>query len=118
MGGPGSGSPVHFHNDAINYNVYGTKLWTLLPPPHAIYSRRHASVDLVQVQAEAAAANRTAMRCVQRAGDLLYVPDGWAHGVLNLGATVGWANSFFAPQHKFVMPPHHFHHGGKLFRTL
>ena len=46
--------------------------------------------------------NNFTHRCVQRAGDLLYVPDGWAHGVLNLGATVGWANSFFGPQRKKV----------------
>ena len=37
---------MHFHNDATNYLVYGAKLWTLLPPPAAVYSRRHASVDV------------------------------------------------------------------------
>jgi hypothetical protein len=46
VGGPRSGSPVHFHNDATNYLVYGAKLWTLLPPPAAVYSRRHAAVDV------------------------------------------------------------------------
>ena len=42
LGGPGSGSPVHWHNDAVNYAVHGSKLWTMLPPPHAVYTRRHA----------------------------------------------------------------------------
>lgn len=124
LGGPGSGSPVHWHNDAINYavsqthrdkqrgkerardltfpaiimlqlpigwlaeglpacwslvQVHGSKLWTMLPPPHAVYSRRHASVDAVQVPIEAAARNQSGsvLRCVQRPGDLIYVPDGW-----------------------------------------
>ena len=27
IGGPGSGSPVHWHNDAVNYAVRGAKLW-------------------------------------------------------------------------------------------
>jgi len=55
LGGPGSGSPVHWHNDAVNYAVHGSKLWTMLPPPHAVYTRRHASVDAVQVPLEAKA---------------------------------------------------------------
>jgi hypothetical protein len=33
----------------------GSKLWTMLPPPHAVYTRRHASVDAVQVPLEAKA---------------------------------------------------------------
>ena len=33
LGAAGSGSPVHWHNDAINVAVQGAKLWTLLPPP-------------------------------------------------------------------------------------
>ena len=59
--------------------VHGTKLWTMLPPPHAVYSRRHASVDAVQVPIEAAARNQSGsvLRCVQHPGDLIYVPDGW-----------------------------------------
>eukprot|EP01043_Picozoa_sp_COSAG02_P039278 COSAG02_NODE_3090_length_7388_cov_7.725614_9_plen_225_part_00 len=118
VGGPGSGSPVHWHNDAVNYavspasfssthtqtaspvshatglacilvmlrsrfvQVHGTKLWTMLPPPHAVYSRRHASVDAVKVPIEAAARNQSGsvLRCVQHPGDLIYVPDGWCVG--------------------------------------
>jgi len=37
VGPAGSGSPLHWHNDAVNYAVHGAKLWTLLPPPHAVY---------------------------------------------------------------------------------
>ena len=122
VGGPGSGSPVHWHNDAVNYavrpivvharfnaqeerrrqviyselvlmilgshtcdialsiaQVHGSKLWTMLPPPHAVYSRRHASIDAVQVPIEAAARNQSGsvLRCVQYPGDLIYVPDCW-----------------------------------------
>jgi hypothetical protein len=31
------------------------------------------------------------MRCVQRAGDIIYVPGLWGHGVLNLQDSVGCA---------------------------
>ena len=47
-------------------------------------------------QKPAAATNGTAgetiLRCVQHAGDLVYVPDGWGHGVLNLEVSVGSPN--------------------------
>jgi oxalate decarboxylase/phosphoglucose isomerase-like protein (cupin superfamily) len=120
LGGPGSGSPVHWHNDAVNYAVHGSKLWTMLPPPHAVYTRRHAMVDAVQVPLEAASRNQSGsvFRCVQHPGDLIYVPDGWGHGVLNLGATAGWAKSFYAPQHMYIHAPHNFVDAGKLKRAL
>lgn len=74
VGPAGSGSPIHWHNDAVNYAVHGAKLWTLLPPPHAVYSRRHATVDTADFFAHK---NSTAaLHCVQRAGDLMFVPDG------------------------------------------
>ncbi len=68
--------------------VHGTKLWTMLPPPHAVYSRRHASVDAVKVPIEAAARNQSGsvLRCVQHPGDLIYVPDGWCVGATNVWA--------------------------------
>ena len=62
--------------------------------------------------------NHTAFRCVQQPGDLIYVPDSWGHGVLNLGATAGWAKSFYVQQHTFIHPPHHFVQDGKLLRVL
>ena len=31
---------------------------------------------------------------LQRPGDVLVVPQGWAHGVLNLRSSVGWATPF------------------------
>ena len=118
MGGAGSGSPIHWHNDAVNYAVHGSKLWTLLPPSHAIYSRRHASFDAAQTNESlgASIAGKTgadiapapALRCVQRAGDLIFVPDGWGHGVLNLDASVGFAKSLYAGALQFIHRPHRY----------
>ena len=34
------------------------------------------------------------MQCIQESGDILFVPDGWAHSVLNLAESVGWASEF------------------------
>lgn len=49
LGGALSGTPLHWHNDAINYLVRGTKLWTLLPPSAATYSRVHAQLGVISL---------------------------------------------------------------------
>eukprot|EP01043_Picozoa_sp_COSAG02_P003030 COSAG02_NODE_72_length_41961_cov_13.243658_6_plen_145_part_00 len=69
-------SPIHWHNDAVNYAVHGAKLWTLLPPLHAVYmySRRHATVDTADFFLHKN--STSALHCAQRAGDLMFVPDG------------------------------------------
>jgi hypothetical protein len=36
-----SGSPFHFHCDAVNALVYGRKRWWLYPPSVALYSKQH-----------------------------------------------------------------------------
>jgi hypothetical protein len=37
------------------------------------------------------------LECTQEAGDVLYVPRSWGHGVLNLETSVGYAREFSAP---------------------
>jgi hypothetical protein len=40
------------------------------------------------------------LRCIQHAGDVIFVPSGWAHGVLNLKESVGIAVEFrYAASH-------------------
>lgn len=106
LGGPGSGSPIHWHNNALNYNVYGTKLWTLFPPPSAIYSRLHTQVDSNKYAR--LVAGDGVLHCIQRTGDVMFVPEGWGHGVLNLEVSVGYARGFTAAHQAFQTRPHVF----------
>lgn len=39
-------------------------------------------------------AERAPLTCVQEAGDVMFVPRAWGHGVLNLATTVGYALEF------------------------
>jgi len=92
LGPAGSGSPPHYHMAAVNTLAYGAKRWTLLPPRDAVYSALparewHAAGGPAGLRGE----GRTVVECVQRAGDVLYVPDGWGHAVLNLQPSVGFA---------------------------
>ena len=91
LGPPGSGAPMHMHKDAINILAHGEKRWLLLPPKDALYSSEPVSEWLA-----AGRAPSNATVCTQRAGDVLFVPRGWAHAVLNTKTSVGFAIEFSA----------------------
>eukprot|EP01079_Euglenida_sp_SAG-EU17-18_P007791 gene7791-1396_t len=90
IGPPLSGAPVHFHNQAINHLVYGRKLWFLFPPRHAQWS----IVPIHEWLLANPAALSNAVICLQEAGDTVFVPSGWGHGVLNLQDSLGFAIEF------------------------
>ena len=83
IGPPGSGAPLHYHGPAWNGLAYGEKLWRLLPPASAVYSRVSERVT--------EESQRKGLECVQEEGDVLYVPALWAHGTVNLRECVGFA---------------------------
>lgn len=89
VGGNGSGAPPHFHGDAWNALAWGSKRWFLFPPHEARFSRVAIS-DWVASRPTPPAP----FEVLQQSGDILYVPKGWAHGVLNLSPSVGVACEF------------------------
>ena len=46
------------------------------------------------------------------------MPEGWGHGVRNLEASVGYAQSFNGPHKKFNDAPHRFVEGGAAATVL
>ncbi|KAJ1459191.1 hypothetical protein M885DRAFT_495718 [Pelagophyceae sp. CCMP2097] len=98
-----SGAPVHLHNAAWSALVYGSKRWSFLPPAYAVVSNVH----IVAWEADRVAGSRedlelVPLMCVQRAGDVMVVPELWSHGILNLDDTVSVATethaSIFRPR--------------------
>ena len=100
------GLTFHRHNAAWNVVVYGAKRWIL-------YDVKRIGPDINRLKRMTRDVNRPIQLstpdwirklypkddrmdeirnhghdCVQRAGDLLYVPKGWAHMVINIGDTV------------------------------
>ena len=99
LGPAGSGSPLHFHEDAVNALVYGVKRWDLLPPAKTLFSIEPpwcpplGGSDSSSSSAGGATGTSTnvcgappegGLRCVQLPGDLMYVPRRWGHSTLNL----------------------------------
>ena len=82
FGGNGSGAPAHFHDDALNFLLYGRKVWRLQPPAARAYLRQRG-VTLPQTSV-----------CVQSAGDAIFIPSLWSHETNNVGDVLGFAMEF------------------------
>ena len=90
-----SGSPPHFHRHVLNALVYGVKRWFLWPPSRAHFVFRHVQDWYADYSSgEGLPATGPAVECVQRPGDVLYVPENWGHAVLNLQDSIAVAYEF------------------------
>lgn len=105
IGHDAQGLTFHRHDAAWNVVVFGTKRWILYDAERISNSARLKSMTRdVRNPIQLDSANwirnlyhkddrKEEIRthghdCIQRAGDLMYVPRGWAHMVLNIGDTV------------------------------
>jgi hypothetical protein len=97
----GSGAPFHFHGNALNVLLTGSKQWLLTDPAHAMYSRIHPqlwSSTMEQLRhKKTKSGSKRFYKCTQPENSLMFVPKGWSHAVLNDGVdvpTVGVAVEF------------------------
>lgn len=76
VGGPGSGAPMHYHQDAFNTLLYGQKHWYLQPPspkgPRGQGSEFGivAIADYVNKVIPTLPPEERPLQCTQRAGDI------------------------------------------------
>lgn len=82
LGGDGSTNGMHFHGPALNGLLSGAKEWTI----------------------ERLAGAGPAWRCVQEAGDLVWVPSRLPHATLNRGVQVAAVTALFDDQHTSRRP--------------
>jgi hypothetical protein len=93
VGPEGTGSSPHFHGHAANMLLFGRKQWTLWPARNAFF--RVAPAQTLVNESFPAALMRGALRCVQEAGDLLFVPAQMGHAIRNLAPSAAVAFEFF-----------------------
>lgn len=82
LGNKGSGAPFHIHADAVNAAVSGVKKWFVYTPAKTVYSRKTIK-RWVEEDLDGLEELERPLECVQRKGDVVYVPLDWGHAVLN-----------------------------------
>ena len=95
IGKTGSGIGLHAHQDAWNQVLFGAKRWALYPgspggvPPEAGYNPTEPHLTWMKKVYPKVKDDPELqpLECVQREGDVLYVPEGWYHATVNLGDT-------------------------------
>ena len=98
LGEAGSGAPFHFHRAAFNVLAHGRKLWWLIPPKDAVYS----TTPMLSYLAQGFEMPPSTIQFVQEPGDIVLVPDFWAHATVNLETSIGvaveyvWGSSEFS----------------------
>lgn len=83
MGGMRTGAPFHFHRSAFNSALFGRKRWLLLPPGAQYWARARAVDWFDRYRAGEVPADPLIQECVQHAGDILFVPGGYAHTTIS-----------------------------------
>jgi len=91
IGGPGSGVGFHRHAAAFQYLVHGKKRWWMYPigqdPPGGIHGSWGIQ-DWVDKVHPHLLDDMKPLECMQSEGDLIFVPEGFSHAVLNLADSV------------------------------
>ncbi|XP_078342854.1 bifunctional arginine demethylase and lysyl-hydroxylase PSR-like [Oculina patagonica] len=91
LGGSGSGVSFHKHADAWNGVIFGRKRWFLYPPqktpPGGVWPS-FSQLDWINKVYPNLPPEDKPMECVQEAGEILYLPESYYHGTVNIGDTM------------------------------
>lgn len=91
MGATKSGVSFHKHADAWNAVVFGRKRWFLYPPgktpPGGVWPG-YSQLDWFKLVYPTLQDDDKPIECVQEAGEILYLPESYYHGTINIGDTL------------------------------
>ena len=90
VGGEMSGTYFHSHTNALNILMSGSKKWFLTPKRY-YYGPTHVSSIVNWYTTHRPLLPFAPLECVQREGDVLFVPEDWNHAVMNLENVIGVA---------------------------
>jgi len=85
FGGDKSGATYHWHSAAFNCLYVGIKEWRIAPPLYRGWSGAPSRKVAEQLD------STKTLRCVQKPGDMFYIPNDWGHMTINHGFTIGAA---------------------------
>ncbi|KAJ7331204.1 hypothetical protein OS493_019985 [Desmophyllum pertusum] len=91
LGGSGSGVSFHKHADAWNGVIFGRKRWFLYPPqktpPGGVWPS-FSQLDWINKVYPNLPLKDKPLECVQEEGEILYLPESYYHGTVNIGDTM------------------------------
>ncbi|GAU96572.1 hypothetical protein RvY_08000 [Ramazzottius varieornatus] len=91
LGASMSGVSFHKHADAWNGVVFGWKRWFIYPPTHTppggVWPGLNTMEWFHRIYPELSK-KEMPMECMQGPGDIVYLPESWYHGTINLGDTI------------------------------
>lgn len=90
MGPSLAGENVYFHKNSWSLLIYGQRRLFLLPPTKAFYSKQL----IWDWWKDHHSHSQGVLECVQYPGDLVFVPDMWAAGAINVRESVGLKSEF------------------------
>jgi oxalate decarboxylase/phosphoglucose isomerase-like protein (cupin superfamily) len=97
IGPSGTGLPFHFHSETWNVVAHGRKRWAVFGPSGQNISFNPEHTLLQWLTEVAPKSGARPLEVIQEEGDVLYIPEGYYHAVLNLGETVSVAHQLNVP---------------------
>jgi len=103
LGPARSGQPLQYRDDVassgkslrntIDHLAFGVRRWILIPPEHARISTVPVWQWLQNGYEKMAREGVPMYQCVQRSGDMVFVPAGWSYAVVHLAESVGFTTA-------------------------
>jgi len=109
IGMEGSGSKLHVDpnlTSAWNALLYGQKRWILLkdlPEDIAKATENTTAKEWFTNVYPKLSSDVEFLECIQNPGEIVFVPAGWWHAVLNVGETIAIAGSFLEHQNEEIL---------------
>ncbi|XP_077980369.1 jmjC domain-containing protein 8-like [Glandiceps talaboti] len=99
LAGPGTGVPFHWHGPGFGEVIYGRKRWFLYPPNKTpfFHPNRTTLQWLVEDYPNLHMSDRP-IECTINQGEIIYFPDRWWHGTLNIDTSV-FISTFLGPKY-------------------
>ena len=96
LGGNGSSVGFHMHADSLVAVLFGAKQWWLYPPETLPTPWWRGQYGMASWAGNLPGAGpddtvQQPLKCLQRSGELMYIPEGWHHATLNFGDTLAVA---------------------------
>ncbi|XP_064618057.1 jmjC domain-containing protein 8-like [Liolophura sinensis] len=97
LAGAGTGVPFHFHGPGFGEVVFGRKRWFLYPPEEKpTFDPNKTTLHWMMEDYPKLSEENKPMECTINQGELIYFPDRWWHGTLNIDTSV-FISTFLGP---------------------